>query len=196
MNIYSRSAKKAYLTLLASSPAALSPTSIYTPKLQPYSGSDSSQIFLSVQTRPRSRSITSITSGGHSRKNSLLGSGNNSLNSTSRDGLVRYGSLGRSHNIGQHSIDIGNNRSTSKGAGSAEDSSFIDALDIKISAPFSQTNSVGNIKYLSGRVENQTASEVVAMSPVGLGGELQIKRTSSLGRRNSLQQVNHGKSGE
>lgn len=69
-------AKRAYLSLLASPPEALQPTATHTPKLQAYTGPDVSQIFTAVQNRPRSRS--NAGSGGHSRKGSLLGSGGGS----------------------------------------------------------------------------------------------------------------------
>lgn len=111
-------AKQAYLTMLSNLPLSLQPNNEHSPKLEPYSGPDSQHIFQSVQTRPRSRSISSSILGGnsgsgqvgsnHSRKNSLLGSGGGG-GVGGGNGIVRYGSLGRRNSGNSFSSESGGN---------------------------------------------------------------------------------------
>ncbi|CDR43916.1 RHTO0S08e07888g1_1 [Rhodotorula toruloides] len=68
-------AKRAFLSLIANPPLALSPltTNTYSPCITPYNGPDVQQILQAVQNRPRSRSIAG--GSGHQRKSSVMGSG-------------------------------------------------------------------------------------------------------------------------
>lgn len=68
-------AKRAFLSLIANPPLALSPltTNTYSPCITPYNGPDVQQILQAVQNRPRSRSIAG--GSGHQRKSSAMGSG-------------------------------------------------------------------------------------------------------------------------
>jgi hypothetical protein len=78
--LFCPAAKRAFLTLVTTPPALLQPSTV-----EPYTGADVPSILSAVANRPRSRSIAgqgsvSGPSGGHghSRKNSLLGSGGGS----------------------------------------------------------------------------------------------------------------------
>ncbi|GAA6057836.1 hypothetical protein JCM3770_000603 [Rhodotorula araucariae] len=72
-------AKRAFLSLVSSPPAALSPaaTHTYAPCITPYTGPDVAQILQAVQNRPRSRSIAgqgTVSGGhGHARRGSGVG---------------------------------------------------------------------------------------------------------------------------
>lgn len=105
--------------MLSELPLSLQPNEEHSPKLEPYSGPDSQHIFQSVQTRPRSRSISSSVLGGnsgsgqggsnHSRKNSLLGSGGGGGGGGGGNSIVRYGSLGRRNSGNSFSSESGGN---------------------------------------------------------------------------------------